>query len=118
MFGFMGSKKASQRKSEAGVVASVKRAQSVWDYADLDKRTSLLGKIINTQDDRLFLAYVHATWTQIPYDHQMKLVLEVMRRDGNDGLVKIMTKTVTNCFSAETFTLAFSQKPLSRKLDF
>lgn len=118
MFGFLGSKTASQRKSEAGVVASVKRAQSVWDCADLDKRVSLLRRIINTQDDRLFLAYVHATWAQIRYDHQMKLVLEVMRRDGNDGLVKIMTKMVTNCFSAETFNLAFSQKPLADNWTF
>ena len=90
MFGFLGSKEASQRKSEAAVVASVKRAQNVWDYADLDSRTSLLKKVINTQDDRLFLAYVHAAWSQIPYSDQMKLVMEIMRLDGNDGLVKIM----------------------------
>jgi hypothetical protein len=118
MFGFLGSKEASQRKSEAAVVASVKCAQNVWDYADLDSRTSLLKKVINTQDDRLFLAYVHAAWSQIPYSDQMKLVMEIMRLDGNDGLVKIMAKMVTNCFSAETFDLAFSQKPLAANWTF
>jgi hypothetical protein len=108
----------AQRKSEAGVMAYVKLTHNVWDSADLIKRTSLLGRTINPQDDRLFLAYVHAPWTQIPYDDQMKLVMEVMRHDGNNGLIKIMAKMVANCFSAESFNLAFSQKPLAANWTF
>jgi len=111
MFGFMGSKAAAQRKSEAAAMASVKRAQYVWDYADLSKRTSLLKRVINAQDDRLFLAYVHATWPQIPYSDRMKLVLEVMRREGNERTVNRAGEMVAKCFSAETFNLLFGQRP-------
>jgi hypothetical protein len=46
-----GSKAAEQRKSDAAAEARVKRARSVWEFADLSKRTSLLRAVIDTQDD-------------------------------------------------------------------
>jgi hypothetical protein len=111
VFGF-GAKAAEQRKSEAGVAARIKRAQGMWDYADLSKRTSLLTNVIDTQDDRLFLAYVHAPWSQIPYDDQMKLTMQVMRLDGNERLSRRTGEIVAGVFSGETFHSLFDDKPL------
>ncbi|MDE3188248.1 MAG: hypothetical protein KGM96_12115 [Acidobacteriota bacterium] len=112
MFGF-GSKAAEQRKSEAAAEARVKRAHSVWDYADLSKRTSLLNNIIDTQDDKIFLAYVHAPWSQIPFNDQMKLTMEVMKLDGNEKLSRRAGEIVAGIFSAETFHSLFGEKPLA-----
>lgn len=112
MFGF-GSKTAEQRKSEAAVAAGIKRAQGMWDYADLSKRTSLLRNVIDTQDDRVFLAYVHAPWSQIPYDNRMKLTMEVRRIDGNERLARRAGEIVAGIFSAETFQSLFGEKPLA-----
>lgn len=112
MFGFR-SKAAERPKSDGAAEAKVKRAQSVWDYADLSKRTSLLRAVIDTQDDRLFLAYVHAPWSQIPYGDQMKLTMEVMRLDGNERLARRAGEIVAGIFSAETFHSLFAQKPLA-----
>jgi len=113
MFGLFGSKSAEQRKSEASAEARVKRAHSVWDYADLSKRTSLLRNVIDTQDDRIFLAYVHAPWSQIPYGDQMKLALEVMKLDGNERLSRRAGEIVAGIFSAETFHGLFNDRPLA-----
>jgi hypothetical protein len=112
MFGF-GSKAAEQRKSEASVAARIKRAQGMWDYADLSKRTSLLKNVIDTQDDRLFLAYVHAPWSQIPYDDRRKLTIEVMKLDGNERLSRRAGEIVAGIFSAETFHSLFNDKHLA-----
>lgn len=113
MFGLFGSKTAEQRKSEAGVAARIKRAQSMWDYADLSKRTSLLTNVIDTQDDRLFLTYFHAPWSQIPYGDQMKLTIEVMRVDGNERLSRRAGEIVARTFAADTFQSLFGDKPLA-----
>ena len=112
MFGF-GSKAAEQRKSQASAEARVKRANSVWDYADLSKRTSMLRNVIDTQDDRTFLAYVHAPWSQIPYGDRMKLTLEVMRVDGNERLSRKAGEIVAGTFAADTFQSLFGDKPLA-----
>lgn len=112
MFGF-GSKAAEQRKHEASLEATVKRAHSVWDYADLSKRTSLLRKVIDTQDDRIFSAYVHAPWSQIPQGDQMKLTIEVMKLDDNERLARKAGEIVAGIFSADTFQTLFGDKPLA-----
>src|SRR6202034_832252 len=83
------------------------------DYGDLSKRSSLLKKIIDTQDDRLFSAYVHAPWSQIPFNDQVKLTMEVMRVDGNERVSRKAGEIVAGIFSAETFQSLFSDKPLA-----
>lgn len=113
MFGFSGNKSAEQRKSEAAAEARVKRAHGVWDYADLGKRTSLLKNVIDTQDDRVFLAYVHAPWSQIPWADQMKLAIEVMKYDDNERLARRAGEIVADTFSAETFNSLFGGKTLA-----
>ena len=95
------------------MAARVKRAQGMWDYANLSKRTLLLRGIIDTQDDRLFLAYVHAPWLQIPYGDRMKLTMEVMRLDGNERLSRRAGEIVAGTFAADTFQSLFGEKPLA-----
>lgn len=112
MFGF-GSKAAEQRKSQASADARVKSAHSVWDNADLSKRTSLLRNVVDTADDGVFLAYVHAPWSQLSSSEQMKLTMEVMRLDGNERASRRAGEIVAGIFSAETFHNLFSDKTLA-----
>jgi hypothetical protein len=118
MFGLWGSKAKSQHGSEAATLATIKRAQSFWDLAELGTRTSLLKRVIETEDDRLFLAYVHSKWSQIPYSDQMNLVIEVTRRDGNYRLLNRVSKMVADGFSLHTFNLAFGTTPLAEGWTF
>lgn len=113
MFEFLSTKSAAQRKSEAGAVEAVRRAQAVWSNADLSKRTSLLSKVIDTQDDRVFLAYVHSQWSQIPYDDRMKLTLQVMKYEDNERVARRAGQIVAEGFDAENFNKAFAQMPLA-----
>jgi len=110
MFGFLDSKTAAQRKSEAGVMASIQRAKNVWENADLNERMTLLKRVINIQDDRLFLAYIHSAWSQIPNDDQWKLIMEIMRREINDEIANRAGVIAAQSFSVERFNFLFGQK--------
>lgn len=113
MFSFSATKSAEQRKSEAALAAKIEHAQSAWGLADLGKRTSLLKNVIHTQDDRVFLAYVHAPWSQIPWEAQMKLTVEVMKHDDNERLARRAGEIVADTFSAENFNGLFGEKSLA-----
>lgn len=123
MFGFLNSKAASQRKAEAAAEATVRHGHVVWDMADVERRTSLLRRALGTQDDRLFLAYIHAPWSQIPDGVRVKLALAVMAQEENDALFLKLDriralgdkagKSVAQCFSVEQFCEFFGQKSFS-----
>jgi hypothetical protein len=123
MFDFLNFKSVSDRKAEAGVEATFRHGHTVWDSADVERRTSLLRRVIDIQDDRLFLAYVHAPWSQIPNEIQVKLALAVMAQEETHALTIKMDRisalghkageTVARRFSAEQFSEFFGQKPLA-----
>lgn len=127
MFGFLNSKAASQRKAEAGAEAMVRHAKSVWDLADLERRTSLLKRSIDIQDDKLFLAYVHAPWSQIPNGVRLKLALAVTAQEETHALTIKMDRVsalghkageaVAQGFSIQQFSELFGQKPLAASWD-
>lgn len=123
MFGFLNPKAVSQRKAVAGAEAMVRHAKSVWDSSDLERRTLLLKRSIDIQDDKLFLAYVHAPWSQMPNGVQIKLALAVAAQEETHALTTKMDRvsalggkageTLANGFSIEQFSEFFGQKPLA-----
>jgi hypothetical protein len=78
MFGFWKSNDESWRNKFASTEAMVKRGHIAWDNADVELRTLLLKNVMDIEDDRLFLAYVHAAWGQIPESVQLKIAGAVM----------------------------------------
>lgn len=123
MFGFLNSKAASRQKAQVGAEAMVRHGHAVWDSADVERRTSLLRRVIDIKDDRLFLAYVHAPWSQIPSDVRVNLALAVIAQEETHALTVKMDRvsalghkageTVARRFSAEQFSEFFGQKPLA-----
>ena len=71
--------------------ALVKHAHSVWDKADVELRTLLLRNVKDFEDDRLFLAYVHAPWAQLPDDFRLHLTRVIVVYEDTPGVLKGMT---------------------------
>ena|ERR1700722_7928376 len=118
MFGFRKSKTASQRNLYATAEAELKLAKTAWDSADVDRRTSLLKKAIDIKDDKLFLAYVHAPWPQIPGGVQLKLDMAMIEMEFFETLARKIGEVVALCFSAEQLIKYFGQKTFTANWTF
>ena len=60
------------------------------------------------------MAYVHAPWSQIPWEAQMKLTVEkMMKHDDNERLARKQEGYFCHSFSAENFNGLFGEKSLA-----
>jgi hypothetical protein len=73
MFGFLKAKRESQQGGTSSLGRLVKLASVFWDAADIEVRSLLLRNLKNFEDDKLFLAYVNAPFSRLPYKVQLAM---------------------------------------------
>ena len=78
----------NRRNPHAAIEARARRAHTVWDTSDVEVRTMLVRSVLTINDDRLFLAYVNASWAQLPDSVRAKITGAVMVYDDTPGLLR------------------------------
>jgi hypothetical protein len=114
VFGLFGSGGSSRRNPHAAVEDAVKHAHRVWDSADVETRAKLLEKAIEIREDRMFLALVNATWTQLPEPTRLKITGVLIKRDSELSFVKTaarhMGEIVGDSYSLAEFDAMFGNQ--------
>ena len=83
-----------------------KQVGHTWDSSDVEKRTKLLGSIEGLEDDRVFLAIVHAPWSQLPESTRVRLFEIWCKRDVENHRVEIAAKGIGEAISTMRFSEA------------
>jgi hypothetical protein len=83
-----------------------KQVGHMWDSSDVEKRAKLLGNIEGLEDDRMFLAIVHAPWAQLPESTRIKLFELWCRRDVESHRVEIAAKGIGQVIATMRFSEA------------
>jgi len=83
-----------------------KQVGHTWDSSDVEKRAKLLGNIEGLEDDRVFLAIVHAPWSQLPESTRVRLFEIWCKRDVENHRVEIAAKGIGEAISTMRFSEA------------
>ncbi len=119
MFGLFGSKSPTRQNPYATAEAAVKNTGRVWDSADVEKRAKLLEGTIDIENDRMFLAFVNAPWSQLPESTRLKLSETLIKRDTEEYFVRTATKhmgeIVADSYSEAEFDALFGPQKYDEK---
>ena len=114
MLGLFGSKNSTRRNSYAALEEAVENAGRVWDTADVEKRVELLEKAKRIEDDRMFLAFVHVPWSQLPESTRLGIFEVLAKRDTEDHFVKTAARhmggNVADSYSEAEFDALFGNQ--------
>lgn len=109
-FGFGGSKR---RNPHAAVEETVRRASCVWNSADVERRAKLLESVVEIENDRMFLVFVQAQWSQLPESTRLKIAEVLMKRDAESSLVKLAAghigEVIAVSYSESKFDVLFGK---------
>src|SRR5208337_753078 len=88
-------------------------AHRVRDSADVAKRTEMLEAAVEIENDRMFLALVHAPWSQLPESTRLKIAEALIKRDSEISLVETAARhigeTIAVCYSEFEFDVLFGK---------